>query len=200
MEWLSRGSEEGGVWVSRSGAVLDACVLYPMTLRDTLLRAAAADLYRAYWTPDIPDEVRRNLVRSGRVTQEQAAHLLSQMTTYFPEAMVTGYEHLIPTMTNHPKDRHVLAAAVVVGAQLIATDNVRDFPMSALASFGIRSQTPDEFLTELFYLDTTGMLAIIEEQARDSHKPPRTTGNVLTTLAKHAPTFTALAQQATDTA
>ena len=170
-----------------------------MTLRDTLLRAAAADLYRAYCTADILEEVRRNLVGSGRVSEEQASHLLSHMTAYFPEAMVVGYEHLIPTMTNHPKDRHVLAVAVVAGAEFIVTDNIRDFPVSALAPLGVQAQTSDAFLTDLFYLDTAGMVKIIEEKAQDSHKPPRTTRDVLTTLAKHAPTFTTLVQQAMDT-
>jgi hypothetical protein len=31
--------------------VLDANVIYPFTLRDTLLRAAAAGLYQVYWDP-----------------------------------------------------------------------------------------------------------------------------------------------------
>jgi len=31
-------------------ALLDACVLFPMYLRDSLLRLAAADLYRPVWS------------------------------------------------------------------------------------------------------------------------------------------------------
>jgi len=34
-------------------AVLDANVLYPFTLRDTLLRAAAAGLFQAQWSDKI---------------------------------------------------------------------------------------------------------------------------------------------------
>jgi hypothetical protein len=35
--------------------VLDSCVLYPMYLRDLLLRAAEAELYRAHWSQEILD-------------------------------------------------------------------------------------------------------------------------------------------------
>ncbi len=34
--------------------VLDANVLYPFTLRDTLLRAAAAGFFQAYWSGPPP--------------------------------------------------------------------------------------------------------------------------------------------------
>lgn len=54
-----------------SDVVLDACVLFPASLRDTLLRAADADLYRVHLTADILEEVRRNLVKKGM--QEQKA-------------------------------------------------------------------------------------------------------------------------------
>ncbi len=41
--------------------VLDACVLYPASLRDTLLPAAGAGLYRVQLTDEILEEVQRNL-------------------------------------------------------------------------------------------------------------------------------------------
>ena len=37
-------------------------------------------------------------------------------------------------MTNHPKDRHVLAAALRTGAQTIVTFDLKDFPEAALPS------------------------------------------------------------------
>lgn len=46
--------------------------------------------------------------------------------------MVKDYEGLIPAMTNHEKDRHVLAAAVRANAELVVTDNKKDFPLSAV--------------------------------------------------------------------
>lgn len=45
-------------------AVLDACVLYPASLRDTLLRVAEAGIYQPRWTERILDEVRRKSLKS----------------------------------------------------------------------------------------------------------------------------------------
>lgn len=48
--------------------MLDANVLFPFTLRDTLLRAAAADVFQVCWSATILDEMSRNLVRTGLAT------------------------------------------------------------------------------------------------------------------------------------
>ena len=44
-------------------AVIDANVLWSAALRDTLVRAALADLYRPVWTDEILAEMLRNLKR-----------------------------------------------------------------------------------------------------------------------------------------
>src|SRR4051812_1551533 len=107
--------------------VVDANVLFPLTLRDTVLRAAAAGFYQVRWSADILDEMERNLISTGTVPAQKAVRFRATMEKYFPEAQVTGYQALIPAMTNHPKDRHVVAAAVKAGAQVIATANLKDF-------------------------------------------------------------------------
>jgi hypothetical protein len=85
--------------------VVDANVLFPLTLRDTVLRAAAAGFYQLRWSAEILDEMERNLVSTGTVPADKAARLRATMEKYFPEAQVTGYQTLIPAMTNHPKLR-----------------------------------------------------------------------------------------------
>lgn len=40
--------------------VLDACVLYPLKLRDILLGAAMSNFYQVYWSEMILDEAMRN--------------------------------------------------------------------------------------------------------------------------------------------
>ncbi len=120
-------------------AVLDACVLYPIGLRDTLLNVAEAGLFRVLWTDEILAETARNI---GEDTSGlTAAHLektFAAMRRAFPEAMVHGHEPLAESMTNHPKDRHVLAAAVAARADVVVTVNLRHFLP------GFRGATPCE--------------------------------------------------------
>lgn len=160
--------------------VLDACVLYPFTVRDVLLQAAANDFYQAYWSATILDEAVRNLIADQRISAENAERLKSAMRSAFPESEVTDYEHLIPAMRNDPKDRHVVAAAVKAGAQVIVTSNRRDF--FDLPS-GIEVQSPDQFLSNLFDLDPPNMLRVFDALARRYRKPPRTIARILESLA-----------------
>jgi predicted nucleic acid-binding protein len=173
-------------------AVLDASVLFPMSLRDTLLRAGQADIYRMYWTEEILEEMRRNLVAKRSITAEKAQNNVAVIKANLPRALVTDYAHLIPAMTNHPKDRHVLAAAVACGAQIIVTSNLRDFPEAALAPHNIEAQAPDTFLCLLARQQSEQMLVILKEQAGDLRNPPKTLEQLLDTLAQHAPGFVAL--------
>lgn len=179
-------------------AVLDACVLVPASLCDLLLRAASADLYQLHWTDDILEEVRRTLVGDLNKSDEQARKRIVAMKTAFPQAFIAAHKPLIDAMPNDPKDRHVLAAAVVSGAQIIVTSNLRDFPPHLLAPFGVEAQSPDQFLTSLFDLGHKRMKEVIERQARALRNPPMTVADVLDALAKEAPRFATLVRAALD--
>lgn len=166
--------------------LLDACVLYPFTLRDTLLRCAERDLYQPYWSHLILEEATRNLVQDGLMDEAKAERLAQQMCAAFPAAMVEDFEDLIPAMKNDEKDRHVAAAAVKAGAKVIVSSNVKDF--KKLPS-GYEVQTPDEFLCHLFDLDPDALVSIIIEQAGDLRNPPRTPEEIATALSVLAPKF-----------
>ncbi len=169
--------------------VLDACVLFPFTLRDTLLRAAEAGLYQAYWSEQTLDEAERNLVKQGRATSAKAARLFAIIRETFPEAMVSDHESLAAAMSNHPSDRHVVAAVVKANAQVIVTSNLRDFvPLPS----GIEAQPPDLFLCNLFDLSPDLMLDLVEAQAAALRNPPVRVGELLVGLGASAPEFVAL--------
>jgi predicted nucleic acid-binding protein len=113
--------------------VLDACVLIPMPLADTLLRMAEAPrLYLPRWSQAIMDEVTRNLIAKWDMAPEKARQREEELRRHFPEAWVEGYEPLIEAMTNDPGDRHVLAAAVRSHSDLIVTYNRRHFPAASV--------------------------------------------------------------------
>lgn len=89
------------------------------------------------------------------------------------DCVVTGYERLIPGLQlPDPDDRHVLAAAIRSGAQVIVTKNIRDFPEEALAPFGIEAQHPDAFVACLLDLGAgTVCQSVREVRLRYKHPP-----------------------------
>jgi len=167
-------------------AVLDANVLYPGSLRDTLLRVSALGYYEVRWSQQILDEMSRNLLAKAEMTPKQIERLLAAMQEAFPEAMVIGYEDLIENMPNDEKDRHVAAAAVVAVAQVIVTSNLKDFRD---LPEGIEAQSPSKFLECLFTLDPDGLAEIIRQQAAALRRPPMTLNELLANLEKSVPGF-----------
>jgi len=122
-------------------------------------------LYSPKWSDEILDEVQRVQADKLSWPPELVASWRSAVDTHFPEAFVKGYEHLIPQCTNHPKDRHVLAAAVHCEAKAIVTANLRDFPPSACQPFGVVAVHPDEFLRSLFDARTKLFIEKLDEIA-----------------------------------
>jgi hypothetical protein len=146
--------------------ILDACVLVNAALRDTLLRIAEPPrLYLPRWSKDIMAETTRTLEAKLGVTPKQTAHLVGELRTHFEDAWVDGYEPFIPILRNHPKDRHVLAAAVRCGAQTIVTLNLKDFPQSALSPWNVVAQSPDEFLVHQYHLAPQVVAKKLHDQA-----------------------------------
>ncbi len=180
--------------MSSFGAVLDANVLYPASLRDILLYTAAAGLYRPHFTDNILEEMRRNLVRNGK-SEESMNRLVAAIRNSFKDAIVTDYQELISAMKNHEKDRYVLAAAVKSGSQVIVTQNLKDFPHHALAPFDIEAQHPDTFLVHLFYLSKETIASVLITHASMLSRPAKTVPEVLANLERHIPEFVRLVRQ-----
>lgn len=173
-----------------TAVLLDACVLYPIGLRDTLLNVAEAGFYRLLWTDEILAETSRNIVENTPgLTDEHLNKTFAAMRRAFPDAVVKGYEHRVEEMTNNPKDRHVLAAAVVGHADILVTANLRHFPKKACSALGIRVQSPDEFLCDALSAGPAVMVAVIRDQAARKARPPTSVDQMLERLAVQVPTF-----------
>jgi hypothetical protein len=156
-----------------------------MPLCDTLLRLAEDPaFYIPKWSDVILRELQSTLQRMG-YTLVQASRRITAMETAFEGAKVTGYECLVASMTNDPKDRHVLAAAVLCGAHAIVTDNVKHFPPESVKPYDLDVQTPDDFLTQQFHLNQDLMRERIAAQAVARGV---SLDNLLTRLANWAPT------------
>lgn len=174
-------------------AVLDANVLFPFSLRDTLLRLAEPEpspgptpLYIPLWSERILEEMVRNLVKDRRMDQERADRLASLMRSAFEEASVGGdaVAALEPSMTNDPGDRHVLAAAVAGGAEAIITFNLEHFPPASCEPFGVEATHPDEFLLALYGIAPALVVEEARQQAADLTKPPWTFEDLICALER----------------
>lgn len=133
--------------MARFAVVLDACVLYPAPLRDALMRLAAADLFKAYWTDQIHEEWINALLRENKHSREVLEKTRELMDRHVPDAKVTGHEKLIEGLAlPDPDDRHVLAAAIKCKADAIVTSNLKDFPAEMLAEYQIEVIHPDDFI------------------------------------------------------
>ncbi|MCG5502055.1 PIN domain-containing protein [Ectothiorhodospira lacustris] len=164
--------------------VYDACVLYPAPLRDLLMRLAISGLYAARWTEQIHDEWTRNLLKKRPELADALPRTVGLMNQAVPDALVTGHEPLIPALQlPDPDDRHVLAAAIRAGAQLIITFNLKDFPTDTLASFGVEAVHPDTFLEQQFELNEGLVLRTVHRHRTSLRKPPKSAKEYLDTLA-----------------
>jgi predicted nucleic acid-binding protein len=148
--------------------VLDACVLVPMPLCDTLLRLAEEPAtYRPLWSGEILLEVGDALENKLKRTAFQRQRRLDSMRGAFPDAEVDVPVDLAKALTciPDPNDRHVVAAAISGSARAIVTFNTRHFPSDCLEEYGLVCRTPDEFLVRQFQLFPESVLEKLDSQA-----------------------------------
>lgn len=167
-------------------AVYDACVLYPAPLRDLLMHLALTDLFRACWTADIHDEwIRSVLKQRPDLTRQKLERTRALMDEHARDALVTGYEALIPSLTlPDPGGRHVLAAAIRAGADVIVTFNLKDFPTTAIAPYGIEAQHPDEFIAHLLDLAPEIVAGAARNHRQTLGNPPKSVEEYLDAIAR----------------
>jgi len=167
--------------------VYDANVLNPNTLRDLLIRIAQLpQLVQAKWTDKILDEALSALRKNfPDISAEKASILRERMNAAVRDCLVAGYEPLINVLDlPDPDDRHVLAAAIKVNAQLIVTRNLRHFPKSKLAPWGIRAKSPDDFVRDAIGIDAHAVWACVQQIVDSRTMRPVTVDDVLDELAR----------------
>lgn len=167
-------------------AVYDASVLYPHTLRDLLIRIAQSGLVRAKWTERILDEVFTAIARNRPdLDPDRLTRTRGLMNSAVRDWRVVGYEALIPSFElPDPDDRHVVAAAVRAGAQVIVTSNLKDFPEKELQKYDIDPLSPDEFVRAQLDLSRDAVYAALQQIADSWRNPPGTIDDVLDRLER----------------
>lgn len=170
------------------GAVLDANVLVPAALCDTLLRLAADRFFRPFWSSEILSETERTLVNQLEISSRRARRRVESMRSAFPEATFDNLgDHSFGLPD--PNDEHVLATAVGAEAQFIVTFNTRDFPDAICAKEDVQIITPDDFLVAQWSADYIRVRSVIYAQVGALRAPTQGMSNVLMALWPHAPEF-----------
>ena len=164
----------------------DANVLYPSTLRDLLIRVAQAGLVQAKWTEQILDEVFGNLTANRPdLDPQKLTRTRELMNRAVRGCLVTGHEPLIDAIDlPDPGDRHVLAAAIRARAQVIVTNNLKDFPTAALEPWDLEAKSPDHFLLDQIDLSRETVFAAVQRIADSYVRPPASFADVLARLER----------------
>lgn len=165
--------------------VLDANVLYPFRMRDILFTFAQQGLFRPRFTTEIIDEWTRSLIADKPKLEASVRRQAKIVAEVFDECFVDGYKPLIEGL-NLPDadDRHVLAAAIKCSAQIIVTENRRDFPENVLNEYGVKALGADDLLAntcDLFPIEGARALRTVRMRYEN---PPFTPSEFLLDLTK----------------
>ena len=167
-------------------AILDTNVIYPIIIRDLLFWFAFYELYTPKWSTTIFEEWKNVMIRKGLSNQE-AEIRVGKANSAFPDALVSNYESLIaPLSLPDENDRHVLAAAIKSNADVIVTNNLKDFPEDYLNSFGIKAKSADDFLTDIIDLNPDIAIKAFKEMVLNRKNPNMDEFEVLESLRKVA--------------
>ena len=165
--------------------VLDANVLFPFRTRDVLLTFAQDGLFRARLTEDILDEWTRNLIRLKPHLEASVRAQEAAIKDHFEECLVSGYQPLIDGLAlPDMDDRHVLAAAIRCSAQVIVTENHKDFPVNVIEEHGVETLSADDFLANTYDLFPAAAVRSLKKVRQRYGNPPMTATEFLLDLTR----------------
>jgi hypothetical protein len=94
-----------------------------------------------------------------------------------------NYEGIIGSISlPDDKDFHVLAAAIKSNANVIVTNNLKDFPDEYLKTFGLSAKSADDFLTDIIDLNQDKAIEAFREMVMNFKNPALTEFEVLDRL------------------
>ncbi|EKB47845.1 PIN domain-containing protein [Cecembia lonarensis] len=167
-------------------ALLDANVIFPAPIRDLLLSLAEDGHFKPFWTEEIHQEWKRNLLQKRpELDSKGLERTITLMNEAFPDASIEGYERRIEALSlKDPNDRHVLAAALEANTDYLVTVNLKDFKTSALKNEKPQVIHPDDFICLFISENPASVLDCFSRLVSRLKKPPQSKEDVLRTLTK----------------
>lgn len=148
---------------------------------------ATRRLYRPHWSPQILDEVTRNLKLREDLDPGAIDRRIAHMNRALPGALDEPPDSLINEMPVNEKDRHVLAIAIHTGAPLIVTENLRDFPRRLLRRHEVEAVGVDTFVLEHVESDPASMLDVLDAMAARRRRYPKSRHEIVDVLSADLP-------------
>ncbi len=124
---------------------LDSCVILSRLPRALFLDLAKNKHLEISYSQTVEDEVMHVAARKSMEADMAAAFVELRLCAQ----KVESFEDHAGLWLPDEHDRHVVLGALKAGAEIIATENLRDFPKSALEPLGLEARNPDQILTEL---------------------------------------------------
>jgi predicted nucleic acid-binding protein len=169
----------------RYTCVLDTNVIFPLQVRDLLFWFAYYDLFTPKWSEHIFHEW-EEVMRRHHVSELEIQKRIDIANKAFPDAMVRNYAPLIDGLElPDEKDRHVLAAAIKTNANIIVTNNLKDFPQDYLATFGLTAMGVDDFITDITDLNHEMAVEAFREMVMNRKNPEMDEFEVLDILRRN---------------
>lgn len=162
---------------ARYTALLDACVLFPLAVADSLMSLATAGLFAAKWTRQIEQEWITALEKQRPDLKGRLDIRRDCMREAIPDWEITkaAWAPLVGFCNlPDPNDRHVLAAAIAGHVDCIVTANLRDFPPGICENYNIEVLDPDRFIINQWDLDHLTTMAAFKRMRARWKKPEAT--------------------------
>ena len=159
--------------ISTFTAFIDANVFFGARGRSLVLYLAGTKIFRARWSERVHDEWINAVHSKYGIDRAALEEDRSDMNDAVPDCLVTGFEALEQTLVlPDPNDRHVLAAAIVAGADVIVTFNTADFPADTLKPHHLETVHPDEFFLDAFDISPADFTEAVRRDFTRSFRNP----------------------------
>ncbi len=169
----------------RFTCVLDTNVIYPIEIRDLLFWFAHYDLFTPKWSKHIFSEWEDVMRRKG-INNDEIKKRSNRANLAFPDALVLNYESIISGLKLPDKnDCHVLAAAIKSNANVIVTNNLKDFPQEYLATFDLVAKSADDFIADIIDLNPQKAIEAFRKLVLNRQNPDLDQFEVLENLRKN---------------
>lgn len=151
--------------------LIDANVLFPTVQREMVLGAAGQGLFTPLWSDRLLEEWARAAARLGPEAEMQARSEIARLGAGWPDASIRAQPGLETRLwLPDPADIHVLAVAIAGSADVILTQNAKDFPRGLLAEEGLSRADPDGFLLGLWQANPAAIAHVGAAVLAEAHR------------------------------